>query len=357
VPAAGQAAKPLETQRFKVSVKGVQTTAWSYDAPGGGLCRPSVSGEGTEVVRFATAKPQTIVATRFSPTYVLFGDAEDPGELVARAKVTRHMMSVEGPLDPTCVDKRGGGGIGTPDCGTKHAALSLTLSYESFGRPRGVKLRSNTARTPDPFLRCPTGGVSFPTLLDRTTNGTSITSDWPVRDVMDRGVGKTIVIGRGRTVAEDATSRKETTIRWEVTLRRIGKTRAAAAQTPAEPVCTVKAKRSYRLAEAKRGMPVHVTCDRATAVFAAVDLAADGEASRLINPRAHPHAHGWSSPRTVEAGRRARLRVPLQPYAARAVEQAGGSRVIFGLGIKHGDGHFHNNPNPGGSVRSRVTTN
>jgi hypothetical protein len=223
LPAAAQAAKPLETQRFKVSVKGVQTTAWSYDVPGGGLCRPSGSGEGTEVVRFATAKPQTIVATRYSPTYVLFGGAEDPDELVARAKVTRHMTTVSGPLDPTCVDARGGGEIGTPDCGAKHASLSLVLSYESFGRPRGLKLRSNPVSSPDPFLRCPTGGVSFPTLLERTTNGRSIASDWPVREVMDRRVGKTIVIGRGRMVAEDATSRKATTIRWEVTLRRLGR--------------------------------------------------------------------------------------------------------------------------------------
>jgi hypothetical protein len=240
LPAAAQAAKPLETQRFKVSVKGVQTTAWSYDVPGGGLCHPSGSGEGTEVVRFATTKPQTIDAIRYSPTYVLFGGAEDAG-VVAQAKVTRHMMTVSGPLDPTCVDARGGGEIGTPDCGTKRTSLNLILAYESFGRPRGLKLRSDTGRTRDPFLRCATGGISFPTLLDRTTNGTCGTSDWPVREVMDRRVGKTIVIGRGRNVAQDATSRKETTIRWEVTFRRIGRVRAAATKastttrTPAAP--------------------------------------------------------------------------------------------------------------------------
>ena len=244
LPAAAQAAKPLETQRFKVSIKGVQTTAWSYDVPGGGLCDPSGSGEGTEVLRFATTKPQTIDAIRYSPTYVLFGGSEDAGELVARAKVTRHGMSVEGPLDPTCVDRRGGGEIGTPDCGTKHTSLNLMLSYESFGKPRGITLRNHTIPTPDPFLRCSTGGVAFPTLLDRTTNGKSIASHWPVDEVMDRRVGKTIVIGRGRKVVEDATSRQETTIRWEVTLRRIGRVRAAA--TAASTTTRTPAARSAR---------------------------------------------------------------------------------------------------------------
>ena len=41
---------------------------------------------------------------------------------------------LEGPLDPTCVDKRGGGEIATPDCGTKRTSLNLILAYESFGR-------------------------------------------------------------------------------------------------------------------------------------------------------------------------------------------------------------------------------
>jgi hypothetical protein len=275
-------------------------------------------------------------------------------------KVTRRRTTVHGPLDPTCVDARGGGEIGTPDCGTKRGLMDLKLSYESFGTPRGVMLRHHVGDNPELFHACSMNGVTFPTLLDRTTNGNDIASDWPVREIMGGRAGKTIVIGRGRKVAEDATSRQQTTIRWEVTFRRIGRARAAAmtraGAADADAVCTVEPRRSYSLAEAKRGMPVHVTCDRSTAVFAAVNLAANDPASRFINPRGHPGAHGWSRPRTVDADRASRFEVRLQRFAARAVEQARGSRVIFSLGIEHSDGRYHNNPDPGGYARSRVTT-
>jgi len=229
LPAAAQAAKPLETERFKVSVKGVQTTAWSYDVPAGGLCDPGGSGKGTEVMRFATGKPKVVVATRFSPTYVAFGAGTTAGPLSARAKVTRHAKLVPGPLDPTCVDPRGGGEIGAPDCGVKHGIVDLTLSYESFGSPRGVMLRDQLIDTPALFRNCPVGGVAFPELLDRRSNGKDIASAWPVREIMRGRARKTIVIGRGRKVDEHPVGRQETTIRWEVTFRRLGHARAAAA--------------------------------------------------------------------------------------------------------------------------------
>ena len=91
---------------------------------------------------------------------------------------------------------------------------------------------------------------------------------------------------------------------------------AGAGDTADEPNCSVEAKRSYRLAKAsKPGMPVRITCD---------------------------------------AGQAETFNVKLRSYARRAVKQAGGSKIVFILGIKQSDGYFHNNPGPGGSDRSRL---
>ena len=220
MPAAASAGTPLETARFKVSVKGAQTTAWSYAYSGGGLCNPGGRGEGTEVVRFASSTPKLMVATRFSPSFVQFGSGEIAGVLGMRAKVTRRAKLVHEPVARGCVDPKGPA-TRPIDCGTKHSVMDLRVSYEGFDRPSGVKLRDAHAAHVDPFENCPVNGVAFPTLLDQTTNGKGIASDWPVREIMDRRVGKTIVIGRGRKVVHDAGSRQETTIRWELTFRRV----------------------------------------------------------------------------------------------------------------------------------------
>jgi hypothetical protein len=229
-PATATAAPAVDKERFRVEVKGVQTTAWEYDAPGGGLCNPSESGEGTEVVRFATARPQLLKATRFGPTYVHFGNGNFRGDLTAgtvgvtaRARITRHSMSVEGPLAPGCVDPDGSA-TRPPDCGARRDSLDLMLAYQpGAGRgPGGVVLRNHIVPSPaEPFRNCGANGVYFPTLLDHDSRGRPIASAWPVDEVFDRGVGKTILIGRGRKVSQDATSKQVSTIRWEATLRRL----------------------------------------------------------------------------------------------------------------------------------------
>jgi hypothetical protein len=352
LPAAAQAAQQLKTERFEVSVKGVQTTAWSLDDPGMGQCNPGAEGQGTEVVRFNTAKPTTIVATRFSPKLVTFGT----GEVQAQAKVTRRGKVVSDPFDPRCGGK-GGGGQSTPDCGTKRAKIWLSLSYEGFGKPSGVKLRNHPFPMPGLYGDCPVIGTYFPALLDQTSNGKGIASDWPVKEMMDGKAGKTIVIGRGRKVTEDATSKSETTIRWEVTFRRVGGARrpkAAASGETTGPECTLKARRSYRLSPG--GIPVRITCDRRAEVFGLVNHGANTEAYRLINPFRHPGAHGWSPRRWIDAHTPTTFRVPLQPFAVRALKQAGGrSKVLLTLGVRQDDGTYRNNPDRAGWAFARLS--
>jgi hypothetical protein len=98
-----------------------------------------------------------------------------------------------------------------------------------------------------------------------------------------------------------------------------------------------------------------VICDGPATVFAAVDLL-PGPAERLIDPKRHPGSHGFSERRELEGEGPETFRVRLAAYARRAVKKAGGSKVLFNLGIRRADGLFHNNPNPGGRARSKLTT-
>jgi hypothetical protein len=129
---------------------------------------------------------------------------------------------------------------------------------------------------------------------------------------------------------------------------------ALAADPDDGPICTVKAKSSYRLAKAsKPGMAVKITCDAPAQAFAAVDLL-PGPAERNVNRKAHPGSDGFSARRSVPEGKPATFHVKLAGYARKAVKKAGGSKIVFILGIEKADGHFHNNPGPGGSARSKL---
>jgi hypothetical protein len=88
-------------------------------------------------------------------------------------------------------------------------------------------------------------------------------------------------------------------------------------------------------------------------VFAAVDLL-PGAAERRVNRKAHPGSDGFSRTRSIAAGKAETFNVKLRSYARRAVKQAGGSKIVFILGIEQSDGYFHNNPGPGGSARSKL---
>jgi len=227
---AAHATLPLKTRDFRVSVKGVQTTAWSYDVPSSSECDPPDKGDGTEVVRFATKKPALIRATRLSPTYLQFGSGKSAGALAVPAKVTRQGKIVT-PPKYQCGGK-GGGQTLAPDCGTKRATLRLRISHEAFFAPRGVKLRNQGTSVHDLFDNCPVDGIAFPTLLDKTQDGKDIASDWPIDEIIEGRAGKTIVIGRGRRVTDEGTRRHETTIRWEATFRPVGKARTVRAAQP-----------------------------------------------------------------------------------------------------------------------------
>jgi hypothetical protein len=351
VPATAQAGQ-IQTERFSVEVKGVQTTSWAFDAPARGGCDTGGSGQGAEVVRFATTKPRTVEALRLSPTYAQF---RARGAILGRATVVRRGSTSSGPMNPGC---RGTGGeeLIPPDCGTRRGPLRFAIAYEGFGKRPGVTLRNFVAPLSNDgrFANCPVNGVAYPTLLERNTNGSTVASKWPLRELMDGNAGKTILIGRGRKVYQDAHSQQETTIRWEITFRRLRAARPKASTAASgEPDCKLEARRSYRLTKA--GMPVQITCDKPTTVFATANISVDSAADKLIDPRKHPATHGWTKPRVAEPGTPVKFRVRLRDFAARAIRRIGHAKLVLSLGAKWSDGRFHNNPGPGGFAYVRVT--
>ena len=111
-----------------------------------------------------------------------------------------------------------------PDCGTKRSTLFAELAYDSQ-RPSMIGLEQSLAVPLGPFYNCPSGGTSWPSLLDRdVAKSRMIGQRLPVRDLFRHG--KNIVIARGREVENTAENKSTTTITWTLSLTRLGKKRA-----------------------------------------------------------------------------------------------------------------------------------
>jgi hypothetical protein len=117
-----------------------------------------------------------------------------------------------------------GDGDGAPapkpaDCGTKRAKLYAEIAYDAR-RPTMIGLAQALALPLGPFYNCPSGGTSWPTLLDRDgAKSRMISQRLPARELFDHG--KHIVIGRGREVVRTEESSSTTTIRWTLSLTRV----------------------------------------------------------------------------------------------------------------------------------------
>jgi hypothetical protein len=66
-----------------------------------------------------------------------------------------------------------------------------------------------------PFRDCPVYGPGFPELL------APVPTRLPARELLDRSIGKEIVLGRGRRHETAAGITIDTRLRWELTLERI----------------------------------------------------------------------------------------------------------------------------------------
>jgi hypothetical protein len=213
------AAKPhYVTGTFRVELEGVQKTTWEHKHEKQFECDSNSVGQGTETVRFR-AKPVTAKISRFGSSAPLIQQGSHQGaDLALRSKITRQ-GTLEDRGAEVCADGDGTGDTPPPpDCGTKSATLWANLDYAS-GRRDVIALDQSDPTPIGVFHNCPVGGTAFPLLLDRV-EGAQIGRRLPARDLFSHG--KHILIAQGREVSDTGEDRSTTTVRWTLSVTRVG---------------------------------------------------------------------------------------------------------------------------------------
>jgi hypothetical protein len=226
VSPASAAPTPVITTKYtyRVELKGVQTTTWSYRHAGTGGCDSTQNGSGKQTVRFS-GKPTIVhMYDGISPTFFT-GDpaAGDSGTLKfkLRGTVNRSGSVSTQPLSPEaaegCPDGVGGPPP-TPDCGTKKLkGMVVTPQWEY----KSTKMILNQEDAPsDPYKFCPNLGDSFPYLIRQDEKGNEIGQDLPPADLFEHG--QNIIIARG-SYKQQGEVESITKIRWELNFKRIKK--------------------------------------------------------------------------------------------------------------------------------------
>jgi hypothetical protein len=216
-----------DVARFRASIEGVQKISWSVEkTEGGGFCGGTYRGSGRETVRFHSARPQRLtvrVGARGVPSFAM---GRRWAAFDTRGAVSRHgaLSFVLGPNGVPCGD--GGGGEtpepAAPDCGTKRFSL-LPIVPEPVGR-NAIRMAIGDPAPLPPFRNCPVYGQAFPELL---TGGPvdSLSTPLPVSELLDRSIGKEIVLGGGHRRESAAGITVDTRLRWTLTLERIQRRR------------------------------------------------------------------------------------------------------------------------------------
>lgn len=221
--AASASALNSTQQRFKAEIKGVQTFTSDYDRVGTDLCDPSISSNSKETIRFASTKPVVVTFTRLPGVKdpVITG-GKSGLRVPTKARITRsHSYSAGSVPADVCGDNGGGveGGPTAPDCGTR-TITPWNLSFDYVRRGK-VALQPEDIAGTDPFENC--GSGMFPRLIGPDSFGKSQVADLPTKEVFDPGIGKLITIGRGTDDIVYPEGGDLTTIRWELSLTRLGK--------------------------------------------------------------------------------------------------------------------------------------
>jgi hypothetical protein len=224
--AAAAPAGAAQVADFKVEVKGVQKNTWERKYAPQFACDVGLDGSGKETWRFRSEKPVRMRAIR-TRRGVFFVGRRGSSMVPLTGTVTRTgtMNVISGAV---CAEGDGTGGQSTepPKCGTEVLASWVNLEYDSE-RPSVLTLDDPVDHEGDKgggdtfFPNCPYAGMVWPNMLS---------ADWrthrpigqrlPADDLF--GHGKSIVIARGRLHGSSNGLTTTTTIRWEVSLTRIG---------------------------------------------------------------------------------------------------------------------------------------
>ena len=211
----------VQQGKFRVQVEGVQKTTWTHQHAKQFDCDSNSVGSGKETVRFKS-KAEVVKIFKFGrSTPIVMQGKRGKAILDLRSKITRNGTRTESGGKVCSYGDGNGTAPKAPDCGTKRSVLFADLDYLS-GRKDVIGLQQSLALPLGPFYNCPVGGTSWPSLLDRDVNKSrDIGTKLPARELFR--YGKHIVIGKGREKQANAEDSSTTTIRWELTLTRLGK--------------------------------------------------------------------------------------------------------------------------------------
>jgi hypothetical protein len=228
LPASASAAGPkYQKERFEVRILGEQITTWgTLSDDHAESCRTKVVGSGKEQLIFRTKRPHTlsVVATKNLGTYV-YGNLLIDGLAIVNRDGYEH-LTVEDPCPPVAEgDPDGGGGEQppAPDCGEKEAPIGIELSFTR----KTVELSSDRSQARDDlFSNCPVRGIAYAELL--TIGGVPGGGAKPIRaklllaDLMNRKKRTFQVTAKGSLTDNYVDTNTQTTISWEMRLKRLG---------------------------------------------------------------------------------------------------------------------------------------
>jgi hypothetical protein len=212
----------FQVARFKVEVKGYQTSTWHRTVEAETECDTSDHSFGREKITFHTTKPVYLTATHmpgeFNPQ--LFGGRQLGIPTVA--KVQRSFTPViAGPAVP-CEDNGGGAAATQPDCGSRTVkGWKVNLQY---AREKKSALLLSGGEGDDPFASCPGNGIdSFPWLLVEKSGhkGRYIYADLSQDELFDPKFQKWISIAGGSAKDSGDGWWSKTDVHWDVSFTRL----------------------------------------------------------------------------------------------------------------------------------------
>ena len=213
----------FKTAKFRVSVSGVQTTAWKAHHEIDGQCDAGYKGDGTEVVRLP-GKPFTATVTSYDKNNPMFRVGKKfNAELHWNAKVTRRATWQQWDSGTPCSygDGKGGTQPPAPDCGQRTLSVWGELR---FLQGRLLVDDGDDLVVPIPAYRnCHVWGTAYPEMLWRGGKN-AVGKPLTARQLWTGPKTRTITVGR-REVVQDADHWHETTIKYTITLTRLTKVR------------------------------------------------------------------------------------------------------------------------------------
>jgi len=207
--------------KFKVTVKGTQSSKYSAHWDAETQCDVSDYSTSGETVKFRSRKPVILTAFDAGTGAPLLVNNETGSRIPMKATIDRfHDSNITPPTSPDCEDNGGGVETGAtpPDCGTKSAKWTFDIGYVDEKRDL---LGFESTEGTDPFQNCSAGLDSFPNLIETDGRANVIGTELPPSELFDEKLGKLILIGKGRRTDAGMTYTALTDVRWEITLKRL----------------------------------------------------------------------------------------------------------------------------------------